>query len=292
MVSRDPDATCFPLGVSLHTLDREQRLDTIELLDGSSVKCVELWEPTFSKDEGFIRDARRALAKAGVEPRTVHAAFGTSVDISSLDSAVRSAGIEAVGAALDLAVRMGARMVVVHPSSEPIGNDSRGARMEQSRRSIEAIADRVGEAGGRMAIELLPRTCLGRSAAELLELLDGVDPETAGVCLDTNHLMDRFKSLPDVVHCLGPRLFALHCSDYDGVDEQHWPPDLSPARGALSPARGARGVIDWAAFLAALRAVGFPGPFHYEAGLDGQTPAERLAFLEANFSQLMDRNTR
>jgi len=172
-----PNEAQFPLGVSLHTLDPEQRLDAIGLLGASTVKAVELWEPTFRKDEDFLRAAHRALAKAGVEPRTVHAAFDTTLDISSLDPAVRSAGMEAVGMALDLVVRMGARMVVVHPSS-----------------------------------------------------------------------------------------------DYDGVDEKHWPP--------------LRGVIDWAAFLAALRAASFSGPFHYEATLDGQTPMERLAFLETNFSQL------
>jgi len=68
-------------------------------------------------------------------------------------------------------------------------------------------------------------------------------------------------------------LLALHCSDYDGVDEKHWPP--------------LRGVIDWAAFLAALQAAGFTGPFHYEAALDGKTPAEKLAFVQANYAQVM-----
>ena len=267
-----PDAVGFRLGVSLHTLDREQQLDTIGLLAGSSVKCVELWEPTFGKDGGHIREARRALAQAGVEPRTVHANFGAPLDISSLESAVRLAGIRAVQVALDLAIQMGARTVIVHPSSEPIYPESRAARMEQSKQGIETIAGMAREAGIRIAIELLPRTCLGRSVAELLELLEGVDAGTAGVCLDTNHLMDGFNALADVVRGLGPRLFALHCSDYDGVDEKHWPP--------------LRGVIDWSAFLAALSAAGFACPFHYEATLDGQTPAERLACLEANYAEL------
>ncbi len=268
-----PDAARVPLGVSLHMLDGEQRLETIRLLDGSAVKAVELWEPTFGKGDGHVGEAREALARAGVEPRTVHAAFGGSLDISSPDPSARSAGIRAVGVALDLAVRMGAHIVVVHPSSEPIADNARDARMNQSKRSIETIADMVRGAGCQLAIELLPRTCLGRSAAELLELLEGVDAATAGVCLDTNHLMDRFASLPDVVRSLGPRLLALHCSDYDGVDEQHWPP--------------LRGVINWPAFLAALSAVRFSGPFHYEATLTGQSAAERLAFLEANYAQVL-----
>lgn len=272
------DAAPFTLGVSFHKLDPEQRLDTIGILGGSSVKAVELWEPTFGKDVGHVQEARRALAMAGVEPRTAHANFGGSLDISSPDPAIRSAGMQAIGVALDLAVRIGARMVIVHPSSEPISSDARDERMKQSKRGIETIAEMVRQAGCRVAIELLPRTCLGRSVAELLSLLEGMDVETAGVCLDTNHLMDGFASLPEVVRSLGPRLFALHCSDYDGVDGKHWPP--------------LRGVIDWAAFLSALRATGFSGPLHYEAALDGQTPAERLAFLEANFSQLMKASPR
>ena len=267
-------AARLPLGVSLHTLDGQQRLETMQLLAGSSVKCLELWEPTFSKGSGFIQDARQTLAAAGVGPRTVHTAFGAALDISSPDPAVRSAGIQAAAAALDLAVQMGALIIVVHPSAEPIGNDEREQRKTLSRHSIKTIAQMAGKAGRRVAVELLPRTCLGRSASELLELLEGVDAGTAGVCLDTNHLMDRFRSLPDAVRALGPRLIALHCSDYDGVDEKHWPP--------------LRGVIDWPAFFDALVAAGFSGPFHYEAGLDGETPAERLAFLEGNFAQLAE----
>jgi hypothetical protein len=84
--------------------------------------------------------------------------------------------------------------------------------------------------------------------------------------------MDGFASLPQVERRLGTRQFALHCSDHEGLDEKHWPP--------------LRGVIDWATFLSALTAAGFGGPY-YEAILDGQTPAERLAFLEADSSQLV-----
>jgi sugar phosphate isomerase/epimerase len=263
----------FSLGVSLHTLDPEQRLDTMEILGGSSVKAVELWEPTFDKDEFQVEKSRRALIAAGVEPRTVHADFGSRLDISSPDPAIRAAGIQAIDVALRLAVGIGASIVIVHPSYEPISDDTRDAHMTHARQGIGIITDMVRDAGCRVAIELLPRTCLGRSAAELLSLLEGMDVETAGVCLDTNHLMEGFASLSEVVRSLGRRLFALHCSDYDGVDEKHWPP--------------LRGVIDWAAFLSALEAIGYSGPIHYEADLDGQIPAERLAFLEANFSQLL-----
>ncbi|MBN2452020.1 MAG: sugar phosphate isomerase/epimerase [Lentisphaeria bacterium] len=178
----------FPLGVSLHTLDREQRLETIHLLNGSAVRAVELWEPTFNKEEAFVVQAREALAGAGVEPRTVHVNFGGALDLSSSDPAVRAAGIEAVRRALDLAVRMGAGILVVHPSAEPIEDRDRPARMAWAKESIQRVADLVRAAGRRAAFELLPRTCLGRSIAELQSLLREAPAESVGICLDTNHL--------------------------------------------------------------------------------------------------------
>lgn len=267
------DTFRLPLGVSFHTLDPAQHPETAKLLAGSSVQFLELWEPTFGKSEAHVHRMRSLFDTAGVEVRTVHANFGATIDISSPDQTVRADGIQTFGAALDLALKMGAPIIIVHPSSEPISDEARPERMEEAKHSIRTIAEMAGEAGCRIALELLPRTCLGHSVEELSGLLDEVNPGTAGICLDTNHLMADFNSLPEVVRSLGPRLIALHCSDYDGVDEKHWPPP--------------RGVINWAAFLQALRDVHYAGPFNYEAKLDGETPAERLAFLEDNYSQLV-----
>ena len=121
------DTAQLPLSVSLHVLDPEQRPETVKLLTGSSVTAVELWEPTFGKAEFHVQEMRRILAAAGVEVRTVHANFGGSMDISSPDSAIRSAGIQAFNTALDLAVRMEAQIVVMHPSSDTITDDERAA---------------------------------------------------------------------------------------------------------------------------------------------------------------------
>ena len=264
----------FQLSTSLHLLEHGQTLETIKILAGSTVKTVELWEPTFKKDEQSIADAQAAFKAAGIKVRTVHANFGQEMDLSSLDPSIRSVGMKSFTVALDLAVKMGAKMIVVHPSSEPIDDEVRAERMKQAKLSLATLAEQASHVGCRIAVELLPRSCLGRTAEELLELVADIDPSRAGICLDVNHMMDRFASLPDAVRTLAPRLVTLHCSDYDGIDEKHWPP--------------LRGVIDWTAFLAALREINFPGPIHYEANLDGQTPAEKLAFLQDNFVQLVE----
>lgn len=266
------DSFRLPLSVSFHTLDPAQQPETAQLLAGSTVQAVELWEPTFGKSNNHLQLMQRLFKNAEVMVRTIHANFGGSLDLSSPDPAIRSDGIQSFDKALNLAVHMGAKIIIVHPSSEPIADDERMERMELAKRSIQTIASMSGDAGCQIALELLPRTCLGHSVDELLWLLEKAPPSLAGVCLDTNHLMADYTALPQAVHSLGSRLIALHCSDYDGVDERHWPPG--------------QGVINWPAFIQALREIHFSGPFHYEATLDGQTPAERLAFLEVNYSKL------
>jgi len=267
------DKTPFPLSVSLHTLDREQQLSTMKLLAKSSVSFVEIWEPTFKQDPDYLSKALKTLSQAGVKARTVHAKFGGELDLSSPDPDVRESGITAANQAIDLAVKMKAEIVIIHPSAEPISDNEREKRRNFSRASLAAITMHASQARCRVAVELLPRTCLGSSAARLLGLLQDLDPKTVGICLDTNHLMGKFDLLPQMVRDLGRRLLALHCSDYDGIDEKHWPPF--------------RGVINWKAFLLALKDINFSGPIHYQAVLDGETPTEKLAFLEENFAELM-----
>ena len=115
-------------------------------------------------------------------------------------------------------------------------------------------------------------TCLGNSLEELHDLLDGLDPDVAGICLDTNHGMDRPQDLPGIVRRLGTRLTTLHLSDYDGIDEKHELPG--------------KGVLDWKAFLAALDEIDYQGPFNYECSVEGDTLEEKIRALEENFDWL------
>ena len=123
-----------------------------------------------------------------------------------------------------------------------------------------------------MTVELLPRTCLGNTVSELAELLDGQDTETLGVCLDSNHAMDRWRDLPDYIRELGDRLWTLHISDYDGVDEKHQMPG--------------EGVVEWGRFASALRDIDYDGPFNYETVAPGETFSQRVENLEENFRWL------
>jgi len=262
----------FDLGVSFRLIDFNESLEALSILRDSAVKAVELYEPVFNAGNAPRDGLAQEFAAAGVVARVVHAAFGNHLDLSAPDLAIRSSGIASVSKALTLARRTGARIVVIHASGEPI-TELRHERVRYARESLGLIVDEAREQGCRIAVELLPRTNLGRTVDELFELIDGFDSSTVGLCLDTNHLMADYQHLPDVVRAIAPHLIALHCSDYDGVDEKHWPP--------------LKGVIDWPAFLDALYDIHFTGPINYEAHLEGDTPAQRLCFLESNFTCLM-----
>ncbi|MDX9978573.1 MAG: sugar phosphate isomerase/epimerase family protein [Lentisphaeria bacterium] len=261
------------LGVSLHCIGKPVDGGLLKALQDSQVATLELYPLLFTEENLAARTALRvAMMTKGIRAATVHARFGGKIDVSSLDDGIRAQGLAAWREAMDMAVEFDAGMVVVHPSAEPIPDAEREARIARSVRMLESLADDARELGLRFAVELLPRTCLGRSAAELLRLLDGLDPAVFGACLDVNHLMDRPQTVPDAVRELGSRLFTLHLSDYDGIDEKHWPPG--------------QGVIGWPAFMQALRDIGYTGPFNYEANFPGDTPAQRFAALQDNFRWL------
>jgi len=194
------------------------------------------------------------------------------VDISRLDDGGQEFAIRQVGKAIDMAERLGADIVVLHGSAEPIEEHERARRIAQSKLSLSMLSDRAQASSVQLALELLPRTCLGNTADELQMLLADISPEHAGFCLDTNHPADP-NQLTDVVKQLGERIITLHVSDYDGIDEKHWMPF--------------RGVVDWGAFANALRDIQYSGAFIYEAQPEGDTTEERLADIESNFQRIL-----
>jgi sugar phosphate isomerase/epimerase len=262
------------LGVSLHDISGQIDAEMLDAVRCSRIATLEVMPRLVEGDEGRSRLAalREMLAGSAMRAMTVHARFGGEYDLSVLDEAAWSWALAAFDESLEVAVALEAPMIVVHASAEPIAPEERQARQSQARRALQQIGERCQARGKRVAVELLPRTCLGNTVKELFELLDGLDSSVFGICLDTNHLMGRAADLASIVVELGSRLRTLHLSDYDGVDEKHQIPGT--------------GILDWAAFMRALGQIGYTGPFNYECNLPGETPAQRVHALEANFAWL------
>lgn len=260
-------------GISLHSISKTPAPDILSALIDAGVETLELYAPLFDNDPAKALKALPEPFRSRIPVASVHLEFGTT-DISSPDKAMRERSIASAIKGVEMASALEASLAVVHASGEPVVPEERDSRMRFARESMDAIIERACKPSGiRLAIESLPRSCLGNTVEELEVLIEGFPEGVAGICIDSNHLMDRYESLPGMVRRVGKRLVATHVSDYDGVDEKHWLPG--------------KGVIDWRAFMKALSATGYAGPFNYECGFPQELPElERLALLKKSHESL------
>lgn len=141
---------------------------------------------------------------------------------------------------------IGINKFIIHASGEPIPDEDRATRMKRAKESLAILAEFAAKHGGVIAVEDLPRTCLGRNSDEISELIS-VD-DRLRVCFDTNHLLS--EDPIEFIHKLGDKIITMHVADYDFINERHWLPG--------------EGKLDWNAILQALKDIGYNGIWLYE----------------------------
>ena len=124
-------------------------------------------------------------------------------------------------------------------------------------RSIAYLKKYADQIGAQLCIENLPRTCLGNTPEELLEIIK--DTPGVKVCFDTNHYTKG--TTGHFVETVGERIGTIHASDFDFVNECHWLPT--------------QGDIQWGKLMHALEGIGYEGVFMYEATKDHENDNTR-----------------
>jgi len=263
------------LGASLHTLGDVINEKLTALIIGSEIKTLELLQWAFTENPAKTRACIEKLSEAGIKTVSIHVDFWGGLDISSPEPARRKKSLLNAFDTCELAAGLGANIIVIHSNDDKITPENRKIRKKHAKNSIRRIAEKCAEKGQRLAIELLPGTCLGNHYEELLELAEDLPHETIGFCIDTNHLMDKHFMLSETVKALGKRIFNTHLSDYDGVDEKHWLPGT--------------GVIDWKKFITALDETAYEGPLNFECIFrNDETPEERISMIEESYKKLIE----
>lgn len=191
------------------------------------------------------------LKAGGLAPTSLHLPFGADWDISAEAGDVRKNAQKELLRLLQWAGDHQIGIAILHPSSEPIPEECRAARLRYSTESIRLLGERSKKYGVTLAVEELPRTCLGNCADELLQLID--HGNSAKVCFDVNHLLK--ESHREFVEKVGPYIITTHLSDYDRLDEKHWMPG--------------DGCIDWKELKQLLDGVGYQGRYLFELREDG-----------------------
>jgi sugar phosphate isomerase/epimerase len=218
-----------------------------------------------------ITRVHQLLDSLGLEAPQAHAHL--SANFAHDDARTRANDLATALADLPICAALGVKTVVLHPGWSP--TVSRQVNLERNVAAFGQVVERARDLGLRIALEnMRPRPDLeaipnsvgnprlGTTIEDLLTLIEAVGSELLGICLDTSHGHLAGLDLAQAVRVAAPRLWALHISDNDGVGDLH----LHPFYGR----------IDWLPFLAALREVGFTGPFLLEVGGFG-----RVAWLAA-----------
>ncbi|GIO99107.1 hypothetical protein J14TS5_41930 [Paenibacillus lautus] len=182
----------------------------------------------------------------GLEVWSIHLPYGPEWDVSNTDVESREAAVARHSQLLRHASKWNIHTAVLHPSWEPISSAERKERLYSCKQGLSKLAEVAAELDIRLAVECLPRTCLGNTSAEILQLLEA--DERLVVCCDVNHLLQ--EAPENFIRQVGSRIHTVHMSDHDGVDERHFYPG--------------EGRISWNHVIAALAEIGYQGPFLFE----------------------------
>ncbi|MBE6871935.1 MAG: sugar phosphate isomerase/epimerase [Ruminococcaceae bacterium] len=198
-----------------------------------------------------FKEVKELSERYNIELWSYHLPFSpfSEIDVSSLNKELRDNAVKRYTDMIEKAADIGINKFIVHPSGEPIAAEEREERIKYSMQTLDHLAELAHRHGAVIAVEDLPRTCLGNTADEILRLISANDK--LRVCFDTNHLLSDTNL--NFIDKLGKKIITTHVSDYDFTNEKHWLPG--------------EGSVDWTALYDALKNVGYNGVWLYELGL-------------------------
>lgn len=243
------DRKSWETSVSIYI--RDFSIERMKELSAAGIHFIELTALYRNDLADFRQRAPEILAVAeanGVKIRSLHLPFapGHELDPANRDKAIRDSFVKLQSEFIEIASKNGIEIAIVHPSCEPYAEEARFMHLEYSIQSLSAIQNIAKNSGVKLAIENLPRTCMGRDCREMKYILDSVDGAYA--CFDSNHSL--YDPNPELIKTMGSKIIATHISDYDFIDERHLFPGF--------------GKNDWELIMSSLEAVGYDGTWNYE----------------------------
>lgn len=246
--------------IGLSTCGNKLNKDSVFLeYKAAGIEVAEISVPAAECEAFDFERAARLAKEAGVTLWSFHLPFSSKlpIDIADPHEGRRKRSVELDREMIRRGAAVGIKVFVIHPSAEPIEEKDRPERMRYAKESLRQLAEFAAERGCTLAVEDLPRTCLGRNSYEILELLSA--HPALRCCFDTNHLL--MEDAAEFVRRVGERIVTVHISDYDFLDERHWLPG--------------EGRLNWQKILAALKEAGYCGPWLYEIGFESPRSLKR-----------------
>jgi sugar phosphate isomerase/epimerase len=261
-------ATNWRLGMS----SCGRRLDekTFECYAENGVCSMEV-SPSLAQLENLDYENTRKLAeKYAVELWSFHLPFCPFeiLNLASFDKKLVSDSTEYFSELIKKSGNIGIKNAVIHPSGEPNGDGQRDELLKISADALAKLGEVAYSQGMTLAVEDLPRTCLGNCSSDIKRLI--ADNDKLRVAFDTNHLLDEKNE--DFIKEVGDKIVTLHVSDYDFRNERHWLPY--------------EGKNNWVDIVSRLEDVGYSGPFMYE--ISPKTPKSIIRGRDLEFSDFVE----
>ena len=204
-------------------------------------------------DETAVAALADALTDLPIQAYSLHAPTiqpsKATWDISQVDEDKRQLAVQGNINILRAGAMLGVHHIVIHPGVD----SSSPEQLANSRASLQQLAEVAQDWGLQIAVENLPLGYLGDSLPQMQQLLEGLNPDIVGLCLDTGHANLGPHTPADYIRAFPHHLIAIHWQDNHGTKDEH----LFPGVGSMV----------WEDFFAALNEVGYDLPVTLEAFL-------------------------
>ena len=227
----------------------------------ASVECCELsiW-PQHMERFDFIDHPEKLgniIKDAGVRIHSVHLPYTDGASLSSPDEKITKDSLDIIKVAIRAAAKIGAKVVVIHPSAGHYDEwDSREELLCHSIKCVKEVCEYANSFNLKCAVENMVKGGICNKASEILRYLKEIP--SLGLCFDLNHsLIDTNEEVFNrlIEENMHGRIYHIHVSDYDFVNERHWLPG--------------RGITDWNMIMSKLEELNYEGAWMYEVGGEG-----------------------
>ena len=219
---------------------------------------AELEGRTEEEFEEHVLNIKAMMDEAGVTPTQAHGPFVWPIHDETEE--LRAKRMILMKRSIKCASLMGIKNWVIHPIV-PFGTGNFWPE-EVWRINIEFFKELLPVAkqyGVIICLENMPWKNFPIATPEQsFQLINIMNDDNFKFCLDTGHAAVCGISPADAVRFAGKDLKALHVHDNDGKGDHHFVPGL--------------GVIDWKAFIEALKEIEYDGVFSFENGFGNFIP--------------------